>query len=111
MQLKKRTLKLGRLLFVTFLVSCASCRRFEWNPRPFVGDSQNEFIINAEGKTISCSEPEFDTFTCFDPANIAELKFAIDRVRSNKDRKRLKKAFSKAKAKHDQAKNLLNDFQ
>lgn len=82
------------LLFVTFLVSCSSCKRFNWEARPYVGDSTNLELVNAEGETVRCDQPAFETFTCFDAENLSELKTAIDRINSKKLREKLQEKYN-----------------
>lgn len=78
-----------------FLVSCGtSCKGdFDWKPDPYRGDSVDQTLTNAEGVVVSCSQPTFDEFTCFDAQNIADLKTAIDKVEGikKKDKKRILK--------------------
>jgi hypothetical protein len=52
--------------------------------------------VNHEEGVIKCDQPLFDTITCFDADNIADLKTAIDQVSNKKIRNKLRKAFSKA---------------
>lgn len=94
-------------LFAIFLTtSCASCKKdFDWSPRPYVGDSVNEQIVNGEGEVVTCSQPIFDQYTCFDPDNIAELKTAIDQVEKKSVRKKLQEAVRKVETKVNKAKN------
>ena len=82
---------------VTFLVSCSSCRQrdFDWEPRPFVGDSITQSLINTEGEVVRCDQVVFDSFTCFDPVNIAELRTAIGQVTDSKERKQLEESLRK----------------
>ena len=88
----KRIQKLGPLVLGIFLVSCSTaCKKFNWEPRPYVGVSDMQLLINEKGETIQCDQPAFDEMTCFDPENIAELKTAIDEVKNKKLRKRLHK--------------------
>lgn len=87
-------LKSAPLLFVTFLVSCSSCKRFNWDARPYVGNSVDQELVNAEGETVRCDQPAFDSFTCFDPENLAELKTAIDRINSKKLREKLQRKYN-----------------
>ena len=91
MQSKKKTLNSALLISAIFLVSCSN---FDWEPKPWVGDHNTQAIVNDKGETINTDQPAFSTYTCFDPENIAELKTAIDQVRNNKARKRLKKSFA-----------------
>lgn len=84
------------LLFVTFLVSCSSCKKFDWTPRPYVGDSTNQELVNVEGETVRCDQPAFDSFTCFDPENLAALKTAIDQINNRKPREKLQRKFKDA---------------
>lgn len=101
MHLKRKTRLLGLGLSVIFLTtSCASCNKeFKWEPRPYVGDSIGEQIVNGEGEVIACSEPRFDTYTCFDSKNIAELRTAISRVEDKRVREKLQKALKDADSK------------
>jgi len=96
----KKTLKNVLNVCVIFLVaSCGtSCKKFDWDPKPYVGDSTKQQLINFNGETVRCDQPEFDTFTCFDPVNIADLKTAIDKVNmTKKQRKKVNKLFNKIK--------------
>ena len=83
--------------YVIFLVSCSSCKDFDWKPDPYVGDSTTTSLFNAEGEVIQCEQPEFDRMTCFDEANIAALKTAIEEVNGvkKKDKKKILKAIDK----------------
>lgn len=87
---------LNAFLICLIASSCASCREFKWEARPYVGDSKNSQIMNRESEVIRCDEPRFDEMTCFDAENIAELKTAIDQVNNKKLRKKLQKSFNKA---------------
>jgi hypothetical protein len=80
MRLLLKTLLLGPMLLLI------SCGKFNWDPRPYVGDSASQSLVNGQGETISCNEPMFDQMTCFDPMNIAELKTAIDSIKNDKRR-------------------------
>lgn len=82
-----------KILLSVLLVSAISCGKFDWEPRPYVGDSETSSVFNAEGQSIRCDEPLFNTITCFDAENIAELKSAIDQVNNKKVRKKLQKKF------------------
>lgn len=82
-----KTQKIVLLPFVIFLVSCSSCKSFKWEPQPYVGDSVNLQLVNAEGETVMCDQPSFERMTCFDEENIAELKSAIDRINTSKKTK------------------------
>lgn len=63
-----------------------------------MGDSKNLQLVDYKGVTVKCSQPIFDTFTCFDEVNIGELKTAIDKVNlSDKDRKSINKLFERAR--------------
>jgi hypothetical protein len=101
MHSKRKTQPLVLGLFVIFLTtSCASCNQsFDWDPRPSVGDSLGEQIVDDEGNTVKCSEPRFDTYTCFDSENIAELRTAIDQVEDKRVKKKLQKALKDADSK------------
>ncbi len=83
------------ILSVLF-VSCSSCKKFDWEPRPYVGDSPNLQLVNEFGENIKCDQPAFDEMTCFDAENIAELKSAIDQVKDSKLRRKLQKSFSRS---------------
>lgn len=74
---------------VTFLSSCTS---FDWEPRPYVGDSPNSQLINEQGETVKCDQPIFDTYTCFDAENMAELVSAIDQIDDKSVREKAQKA-------------------
>lgn len=89
--------KLVPAALVIFLtVSCSSCKDFDWEARPYIGDSKQERIVNAQGEAIMCDQPVFDTFTCFDQDNIAELIAAIDQLKlSKKAHKKVKQMFIK----------------
>lgn len=89
------------ILLSVLLVSATSCGDFDWEPRPYVGDSKTSSIVNAEGETITCSQPLFDTITCFDAENIAELKSAIDQVNNKKAQKKLEEKFNQAFPNHN----------
>lgn len=91
MSLKLRTLSLGLMLFVT------SCNSFNWEPRPYVGDSITQSLVNSEGEVIQCSQPAFDEMTCFDAENIAELKTAIDEVKDEELKHKLLKKLNEVK--------------
>lgn len=81
------------ILLSVLLVSATSCGDFDWEPRPYVGDSETSTVVNAEGQSVRCDAPDFNEFTCFDAENIAELKSAIDQVNNKSVRKLLKKKF------------------
>ena len=101
--------KLGLLGLGIFLVSCASCNQtFDWEPRPFVGNSIDQNIINAEGNVVACIEPRFDTYTCFDSQNIAELRTAIGEVESKETRNKLYNALKGLDKDVWRAKNKIN---
>lgn len=87
---KSKTLKLVLLLSLT---SCGD--QFDWTPRPYVGDSVTQSLINSTGETVRCDQPIFDTMVCFDPANIAELRTAIGKIENDKRREKAMKAFRK----------------
>lgn len=88
----RRIQKLGPLVFGIFLVSCSSaCKKFDWDPRPYAGVSDIQAVMNEKGETVRCDQPAFDEMTCFDAANIAELKSAIDQIQNKKLRAKLKK--------------------
>ena len=75
---------------VICLVSCSSsCKNFEWEPRPYSGNSLKQTIESDIASDIRCDEPAFDEVTCFDAANIAELITAIGEVKNKKLRKKL----------------------
>ena len=90
--------KLGLVVLVIFLtVSCSSCRDFEWEARPYVGDSTSQSLINGNGESVRCDEPAFDEMTAFDADNMAELIAAIDQVNmSKKSKEKLKYLFIKS---------------
>lgn len=90
MQSKSKTLALALLLSLT---SCGE--DFDWTPRPWVGDSVNQELINQQGEVIKTDEPRFDEMTCFDPANIAELRTAISQIENKKKRKKAMEEFRK----------------
>ena len=93
MRLKKRTPSLALVASAIFLVSCSSCNHdFDWNPRPYVGDSVTQSLYSSEGEVVRCDQVVFDSFTCFDPVNIAELRSAIGQVTNKKERKNLEDA-------------------
>lgn len=73
-------------MLLIFAISLASCTSFDWEPRPYVGDSEHSQIINEHGESVQCAQPEFDTYTCFDEDNIAELKSAIDQINDKQTR-------------------------
>jgi len=85
----KRTLKLGLNAFLTCLIlsSCSSCKNFDWTARPWVGDSTKSHLVNEEGQSIRCNEPEFDRIVCFDEANMAELVAEIARINKKAGKK------------------------
>lgn len=86
---------LGVFAICLIASSCASCKSFKWDARPYVGDSIEQQLINSKGEEIRCDQPAFDEMTCFDAENIAELKTAIDQVNNKKLRKKLQSSFSK----------------
>lgn len=90
-KIQKNVLRISLVCLVA-----SSCTSFDWEPRPYVGDSQNQQLVNEHGETVRANQPAFDTFTCFDPENIAELKTAIDRVENRRLRSKLQKSFHKA---------------
>ncbi len=83
---------------IFLIASCSTgCKNFKWEAKPWLGDSVHQQLVNPENEKIKCDQPAFDTMTCFDPENIAELKSAIDRVKmSKKDRVKLNKALEGA---------------
>lgn len=90
LSLKLLILKTPLLVPLLFATSCADA--FNWEPRPYVGDSATQSLINAESHSIRCDEPRFDQMTCFDPQNIAELRSAIGQVKGVDNKKEAKKA-------------------
>lgn len=94
MQLNLKTLLLRPMLL---LISCG--KDFDWEPRPWVGDSVSQSLINSQGEIIKTDEPRFDTMTCFDPSNIAELRSAIAQVEDKVVQKKIKEAVKEADTK------------
>lgn len=88
-------LKSALLVCATSLI-LSSCTSFDWEAKPWVGDSKSSLLINYLGETIRCDQPAFDTMTCFDPDNIAELRTAIEKIENRKVRNKIKKKFNKA---------------
>lgn len=87
---------LSVLAICLIAVSCSSCRDFDWEARPYIGDSKQERIVNTQGESVMCDQPVFDTFTCFDEDNIAELIAAIDGLKlSKKNEKKVKEMIIK----------------
>jgi len=85
-----------KILPLVLLVCVTSCGdEFSWSPRPYVGDSVSQSLVNSIGEVVRCDEPRFDSFTCFDPENIAELRTAIGRVENKRKRKEAMEAFRK----------------
>ena len=81
-----------RIFAICFLVNaCSSCKKFNWEPKPYAGDSKEMHLINAKGEIIRCDQPAFDKMTAFDEENIAELKTAIDQINNRKLRRELHK--------------------
>jgi len=94
----KRILKLGLNLCAIFLiVSCGTgCKSFEWDAKPYSGDSINLQLIKFNGEIIKCDAPAFDEMTCFDSQNMADLRTAIDKVKMKKtDRLKINKLFKR----------------
>jgi len=94
----KKILKSGlNVCVISLLVACSSCQQdFDWVPKPWVGDSKKQQLVDFNNVTVKCNQPAFDKFTCFDADNIAELKTAIDKVNlSEDDRKSINKLFER----------------
>ena len=72
---------------IGLIASCSSCKKFNWSPEPWVGDSTNHQLVKYTGETVKCDQPAFDKFTCFDENNIAELKAEIDNINNKKVKK------------------------
>jgi len=83
----------GIVLLTIFLIT-SSCKSFRWEAKPYSADYQTQSIYRtANEDEVSCSQPRFNEFTCFDAQNIADLKTAIERVNGikKKDKKKLLK--------------------
>ena len=99
----KKILKYAlNVLLIFSIVSCSSaCKKFDWEAKPYVGDSKNKQLINSSGEVVMCDQPSFDTYTCFDADNLAELKTAIGDVKmSKKIRERINSVFESVIRKH-----------
>lgn len=69
------------ILIASFLlVSCASCRRFDWQIHAWSGDHENQQIVDANGVTVKCDQPDFSTYTCLGPENLADLIAEIKKI-------------------------------
>lgn len=87
-----RTVLSGCLIF--YLVSCASCKKWNWKADPYEASSQHQDIMNQDGTVCACNDDCFDDFTCFTSENIAELRAAIETLNiSNKKKSVLLKQF------------------
>lgn len=94
--MKKTLLNVLNVCVIFLAVSCASCKKFEWDPKPYSGDSKHSQLVYYTGETVKCNQPLFDEMTCFDADNIAELKTAIDKVNmSKKQRKKVNNILNK----------------
>jgi hypothetical protein len=60
------------LWFSLLLSSCG--RGVKFHPDWYVGDHENEYIINEEGKTIMPHQREFNDFACMHKEKVKELK-------------------------------------
>lgn len=86
------------LVALVICLSVSSCQhrvKWDWEPRPYVGDSKTQSMIDQHGQVIKCNETRFDDMTGFDSENIAELSAAIDNLDVGK---KTKKAIYKALA-------------
>ena len=95
--MKKTLLNALNVCVISLIVSCStSCKKFDWDPKPYVGDHDNQQLVDFNNVTVKCDQPAFSTFTCFDSNNMAELKTAIEEVNmSKKQRKKVNKLFKK----------------
>ena len=81
-------------LNVLLICSIVSCSGWEWEARPYCGDSESQSIYNATGESVSCSDPVFDSFTCFDAENIEELAVEIEKAKGKLSKGSYEKMFS-----------------
>lgn len=91
---KSSTRKIQKLALLGFVISLVSCKKFDWQPEPWVGDALKNQLVKYTGETMPVSSNEFSKMTCFDAKNIAELKTAIDRVNTSKTKKASDGVFS-----------------
>jgi hypothetical protein len=63
------------IILLLLIVVAASCSHegIDWNPDFYVGDSHNQQIINEEGITIMCDQPEFNKYACLSEDKVKEL--------------------------------------
>ena len=69
-------MRLGFSLILLFpLIMGSSCDQgIKFDPNFHIGDSLNGQIVNEQGQTLSCFEPQFDHFACMSEEKIKELR-------------------------------------
>jgi len=82
MHFQKKTQRLGLSALLIFsIVSCSSCKdEFNWNPSPYVGDSEQSRIVRADGSSLRCDEPRFNKIVCLDEKDTSDLVAEIRRI-------------------------------
>jgi len=61
--------------------SCQSGPEWTWKSDFYAADHQAQDIYNQDGKSISCSNPDFDNYACLHYDNIVELEANIEKFR------------------------------
>lgn len=73
------------MLLVMLTILLGSCNTdyvdIEFNPDFYIGDYENEQIINELGQTVSASSPIFNSFRCLSEGKVKELADIIARAR------------------------------
>lgn len=59
------------------MISCSSGRRYFYNPRYYIGDHENQIVIDGDGDIIYTNEKAFSEMVCMPKSTYEQLTIRL----------------------------------